>query len=350
MKTKIAFLHGPKDLRVEEMEIPELKSDQVLMKLKACGICGSDVECFEGVSAEGRYDIGPYTPGHEFAGEVAEVGSKVTGLKAGEKITGDCVLACGTCKNCKLGLMPSACLNMKESGFRPDSPGGMGEYLILEEKYVHRLPDNWTFEEGALVEPFSVGYFGIWGNGGYVDASDDVLILGAGPIGLCSLITAKTARARVIMIEPLKNRRDMALKFGADEVIDPSTCELKEEIQKLTHGEGGSLVVEASGNDSAIASVFDIAGHSARVRLIGHSIGRRVPVELGLTLWKTLTITGAGGTRNFMPKTIKFMDRIRDRFDFPSLITHRFPFDRLNEAMEVACKQSAEAVKVMLLF
>ena len=110
MKAKIAFLHGPRDLRVEEVDVPQLKPNQVLIKVGACGICGSDVECFEGKSGEGRYDLGPYTPGHEWGGEIADIGSDVTTLKPGYKVTGDCVMHCGVCRNCQNGLMPSACL------------------------------------------------------------------------------------------------------------------------------------------------------------------------------------------------------------------------------------------------
>ena len=207
MKSKTAFLYGPRDLRIEEVDVPKLKPDQVLVQTGACGICGSDVECYEGGSAEGRYDIGPYTPGHEWGGRIAEVGSDVATLKPGMKVTGDCVMACGVCDNCKNGLMPSACLSMREAGFRPDSPGGMGEYMVIEEKYVHRIPDEWTYEQGAWVETFSVGYFGIWGNGGYIDASDTAIILGAGPIGLSVLITAAVSGATIIVVDPFENRR-----------------------------------------------------------------------------------------------------------------------------------------------
>jgi len=350
MKAKIAFLHKPYDLRVEEIELPELKSNQILTKVKACGICGSDVECYEGKSAEGRYDIAPYTPGHEWAGEVVQIGSSVSTFKVGDKVTCDCVLDCGYCRNCKDGKMPSACENMRETGFRPDSPGGMGEYLIIEERYAHKLPDEWSYEEGALVEPFSVGYFGIWGNGGYVDASDTVIIFGAGPIGLSALIVTKTARAKTITIEPFKSRRDLALKLGADEVVDPTTCDLKDKIPRLTDSLGGNVVVEASGNDNAIASIFDVAGHGARVRLIGHSVGRKVPVEIGLTIWKTLAITGSGGIKNFMPRTIRFMKNIRNEFDFKSLISHRYFFKEIDKAFDKAVNDKKNAFKVMLKF
>ncbi len=350
MKAKIAFLHGPHDLRMEEVELSGLRPDQILVKVGACGICGSDAECFEGRSAEGRYDLGPYTPGHEWAGEVVETGSEVKGFRPGWKVTADCVMQCFVCRNCKDGLMPSACLNMREGGFRPDSPGGMGEYLVIEEPYLHRIPDSWSFEEGAWVETFSIGYFGLWGNGGSVDAADRVVVFGAGPVGLSSLMTAGMSGARTIMVDPLSFRRETALKFGADNAVDPTTEGWKDRIEDLTDGMGPSVIVEASGSDAAIASIFDIAGHSARVRLIGHSVGRRIPIEIGRTIWRTLSITGSGGTRNFGQRTIRFMDRMRDRFRITDLITHRYPFGKIHEAFETAVREKDRAMKVMLTF
>ena len=350
MKSKTAFLYGPGDLRIEEMEIPKLNPDQVLVQTGACGICGSDVECFEGLSTEGRYDIGPYTPGHEWGGKIVEVGGQVKHLKPEMKVTGDCVMACGLCRNCKDGLMPSACLNMREAGFRPDSPGGMGEYMVIEEQYVHQIPDHWTYADGAWVETFSIGYFGIWGNGGYIDASDTAIILGAGPVGLSALMTAKASGARTIAVDPLENRRSVALKYGADQVADPTAASIEKQIMDLTDDRGGSVVVEASGNDEAIASLFDIAGHSARVRLIGHSVGRKVPVEIGRTIWKTLSITGSGGTKDFGQRTIKFMNAIYDGYDFGGLNSHHYPFDKLHEAFDMAIHNKSEVLKVMLDF
>ena len=349
MKAKVAFLHGPKDLRVEEVDVPEIKPNQVLIKVGACGICQSDVECFEGESGEGRYDLGPYTPGHEWGGEIVEVGSGVTTLKPGNKVTGDCVMECGVCRNCQDGLMPSACLNMREAGFRPDSPGGMGEYMVIEEQYAHQIPDTWKFEDGGWVETFSIGYFGIWGNGGYIDASDIAIILGAGPIGLSAAMVARTSGAQTIVIDPIAARRERALRYGAEAVVDP-TDNLVGQIEALTDGRMGTVVVECSGNDTAIASLFDISGHSARVRLIGHSIGREIPLEIGKTIWKTLDITGAGGTRNFAQRTIRFMDRIREQYDFAALNTHHIPFEKIHEAFDVAIHDKKNAFKVMLTF
>jgi L-iditol 2-dehydrogenase len=350
MKAKIAFLHGPKDLRIREVELPPLKPNEVLFKIKACGICGSDVECFEGESAEGRYDIAPYTPGHEFAGQAAAVGSAVTSVKIGNKIVGDCVLACNNCANCKDGKMPSACLNMREVGFRPDSPGGMGEYMILEECYTHVIPDDWDYELGAWVETFNVGYWGVWGNHCNPDASDDCVIVGAGPIGLTASMVCKTSGAKVIVVDPLASRRETILKYGADHAVDPTKPDFLDEILRLTDGRGPSVVIEASGNDKGIASVFDIAGHSARIGFVGHSIGRKVPVEIGKTIWKTLDMSGSGGTSHWFPRTIRFLSRIKDKYDFAALNTHHFKFEDIHKAFDVAIHDKANARKVMLTF
>ena len=349
MKCKQAFMHGPFDLRIEEVELPALRRDQVLIKLIACGICQSDVECFEGKSAEGRYDLGPYTPGHEWVGRVTETGEDVTSIKVGDKVVGDCVLPCHQCANCKDGKMSSACLNMREVGFRPDSPGGFGEYMILEEAYTHVIPEDWNDEMGIFVENFNVGYWGVWGNKCDPDASDDCVIIGGGPIGCSASMVCATSGATVIVVDPVAARRENAMRYGADYTVDPTAGDVEEQIKKLTNGRGASVVIECSGNDVGIASLFDIAGHSARVGVVGHSIGRKVPVEIGKTIWKTLHLAGSGGTTNWFPRTIRFMSKIKDTYDFKALVSHYYKFDDLAEAMKMAQNKELSR-KVMLTF
>jgi L-iditol 2-dehydrogenase len=118
----------------------------------------------------------------------------------------------------------------------------------------------------------------------------------------------------------------------------------------LTNGRGPSVVIECSGNDIGIASLFDIAGHSARVGVVGHSIGRKVPVEIGKTIWKTLRLSGSGGTNKWFPKTIRFMSRIKDKYDFAALNSHHYDFFDLDKAMDLACHHKDIARKVMLTF
>lgn len=350
VKTKRAFLYGPHDLRIEEVELPPLQPDQVLIKMGACGICGSDVECYEGKSKEGRYDIAPYTPGHEWCGEVVEVGKNVTDIHVGKKVAGDCNLACGKCYNCKSGLHTSACNNFRETGFRPDSPGGMSEYMIIEEQYIYELPDDWSFVEGAWYETFSIGYYGIWGRDGTIDASDYAAVLGCGPVGICATMVCATSGAKTIVVDPLPARRELALKYGADAALDPTASDYKQQMLDATEGHGPSVIAEVSGNDKSVQSIFEIAGHGCRVNLIGHTVGRKIPIEIGLTQWRTLHIKGAGGTYYFGPRTIRFMNRIHKKYDLKALNTHYFKFDQIQEAFNVAVHDKANAFKVMLTF
>ena len=159
-----------------------------------------------------------------------------------------------------------------------------------------------------------------------------------------------TANANVIVIDPLEERRKNALNYGANHVVDPTAGDVEAQIKALTGGRGPSVVIECSGHDSGIASLFDIAGHSARVGVVGHSIGRKVPVEIGKTIWKTLHIAGSGGTSHWFPRTIRFMSQIKDKYDFAALNTHHFNFRDLDKAMDMACHHKDIARKVMLTF
>ena len=153
------------------------------------------------------------------------------------------------------------------------------------------------------------------------------------------------------MIDPIEARRENALQYGADVTVDPTQFEdLEDELKRLTDGRGPSVVIECSGNDVGIASLFDIAGHNCRVGVVGHSVGRKVPVEIGKVIWKTLKLTGSGGTKNWFPRTIRFLSRIKDNYDFAALNTHHFNFKDVKEAMEFACHNKEIARKVMLTF
>jgi threonine dehydrogenase-like Zn-dependent dehydrogenase len=337
MNYKAAYLSAPYEMKLKDVGIRDIQDDQILVKVKAVGICGSDIECYTGKSNEGRYDIAPYVPGHEWSGEVVEVGKNVKYFEKGNKVTGDCVLACGKCDNCKSGLHTASCIDMREEGFMPNSPGGMGEYLIIEEQYLYLLLKDMSYEEGALVEPFSVSYFAIWGKGGYVSASEDVVVSGAGPIGLCAAVIAKMAGAQVTVLENIEFRRNIAKNIGVDNVINPQVSEIKEAVTDLTEGRGADLVVESSGNDKAIAG------------LIGHSVGRKVEAELGLVIWKALSVKGQVGSPFAFPNTIRFMIRAKERFDYSKIITHKFPLKEIHKAFDFAIKEKDEAVKVLIL-
>lgn len=150
-------------------------------------------------------------------------------------------------------------------------------------------------------------------------------------------------------MDPAAARRENAMKYGATYTVDPTAGDVETQIKALTNGRGASVVIECSGNDIGIASLFDIAGHSARVSVVGHFIGHKVPVEIGKAIWKTLNICGSGGTTNWFPRTIRLMAKIKDKYDFKALVSHYYAFEDLDKAMEMA-QNKAVARKVMVTF
>lgn len=349
MKSINAFMYGPKDLRLVEVEIPALKGTQILVKLHAAGICGSDVECFLGHSAEGRYDLAPYTPGHEWSGEVIATGSEVISLKVGDRVTGECANSCNRCDVCKEGINNSYCTNWNEVGFMPSAPGGMGQYLVGEEQFCYKIPESMTYVEGALVEPCSVAYYSIYGRDGFVSSTDDCVIFGAGPIGLFAASICKAAGAKVMLVEPIEFRRKLAKDvIGVDVVINPFEENVEKVVRANTNGQGASLIVECTGTDAAVSSTVDIAKAHGRIRFIGHSIGRKIPIEIGKAIWKGLNLQGSAGQPWFFTKTIKFMSRVKDKIDYSKFVTAYFPLEKIQDAFDTAIEHKDQAIKVML--
>lgn len=350
-KHRRIYLEGIKKLSLREVDTPDtVNGNEVLVKVKAAGICGSDISCYNGHSKEGRYDIAPYVPGHEWAGAVVAIGEKVKTIKVGNKVTGDCCIPCNTCTNCKDGKNAAYCCNLKEVGFMPNAPGGMGEYLVGEESYLHVLPEEWSYEEGALVEPFSIAYYAMWGYGSWVDASDIIAITGAGPIGMAALAVGKTANAKVIVVDPLEFRRDMAKKLKADLVIDPIKENVVDTVKQYTNGHGADMIVECSGTDAAIGNTVEMAAHEGKIRFIGHSIGRKVPIEIGWSIWKGLDLHGHAGAPLFFPRTIKFMTQAKNVVDYAKTITHKFPIEEYKKAFELGDKGKADNNVLKIMF
>ena len=156
MLSKGVVLKGDKRAEIVTADLGKPTATQVLIRTHAVGLCGSDISLYHG-SYAGPKNY-PLYFGHEWSGIVDAVGPDVTKFKPGDKVTGECVIPCGTCYQCKSALPASACQNMGEVGFMPSRPGGMEEYLVLEEQFLHKLPDNMSYEEGALVETFTVSF------------------------------------------------------------------------------------------------------------------------------------------------------------------------------------------------
>lgn len=232
---------GAKTLKVEKIEVPTLQDGEVLLKIKAVGICGSDVHGYLGLT--GRR-IPPMTLGHEFSGEVADLGNHVDGFQIGDGVIVQPINFCGECSNCLQGYT-NMCLNKRFFGVLTED-GAMAEYLNVPAKLLYRLPESCSFEDGALAEPYAVGY-GAVKKAGNLEGKD-ILIIGAGTIGLCILQLVKLQNPASIIVCDLSDRRlKTALELGADHAVNPAKEDYLEAIGTYTSCRMVDLSIEAVG-------------------------------------------------------------------------------------------------------
>jgi 2-desacetyl-2-hydroxyethyl bacteriochlorophyllide A dehydrogenase len=323
---KALVYSAPNDPVVLQVEPPTIGPDDVLVRSHVVGICHSDFELLEN-----RYIIPfsyPITPGHEWAGEVAEVGSAVSGLQPGDRVVGECVVGPG---------------GRDHFGF--NISGAAAELFKAKAEWLHRIPDSLTYTQAALVEPFSVAYNAVSCVGG-VDPSDIVAILGAGPIGLLSLIAAAGNNARVIVIEPQAWRREMAEALGAAATLDPTSDGFRVAVDEATGGRGFDAVIEATGAPPAMALALEIAGHSGRIAYVGINVGSTAPAALGLIQSKALRIRGLIGSAGLWPQTIRFI--ASSAIDPSRIVTASMPLAQAVDALAAARDTSAN-IKVHIM-
>jgi L-iditol 2-dehydrogenase len=322
---KALIFDGPDKPVVTQVQRPSMTDNDVLIQSRRVGICHSDYELLAG-----RYIIPisyPVTPGHEWVGEVVEVGKNVKSLKTGDRVVGECVI--------------NTPERIHHFGFSMD--GADREFFAARPEWLHRLPDAVDDAKGALIEPFTCGYYAVIRNGG-TNASETVVVSGGGTIGLVSAAAALGMGARVIVVDPVPLRRKIAKKLGADGTVDPSDGNAAAAVQEMTNG-GADLVIEAAGHASSLASVFDYVRPEGRVSMVGINIGQKFPVELGKIQMKNLTVRGCIGSPGVWPAAIRFLERTG--IDLSPIQTHTFKLDDALAALELGVKPQ-EAVKVTL--
>ncbi len=321
---KALVFEQPQRAAVRDIDVPTIAADEVLVRSRNVGICHSDFELYEG-----RYIIPisyPIIPGHEWSGEIAEVGSLVTTLEEGDRVVGECVV------------------NNGDDHFGFSISGADAEYFVAKASWLHRIPDELSFSQGAFVEPFSVAYSAAVAANG-IDASDEVAVVGGGPIGLLCALAAATMGAAVTVIEPQAHRRALALEIGARAVIDPASGPVAAQALEATGGRGFDVVLEAAGAPAAMASAFPIAALGGRVVLVGIDVGGTAPVEIGLIQSKALQVRGIIGSSGLWPRTIRFM--ATSGVDLTPLLSATFPLGDGTAALDAA-RDTSRNVKVQI--
>lgn len=260
---KAAVFYGKNDLRVEERAIPEIKADEVLVRVHACGICGTDAHIFCG--DEGAAPTPPNTVlGHEFAGEAVKVGEAVENIKAGDKVCVDPNKLCGKCEFCRKGI-GHFCTDMIGIGTTVD--GGFSEYCAVPASQVYKVSDSLSYESAAMSEPVSCCLHGI--ELCNIKCGDTVAVIGCGMIGLLMLQLARISGAgTIIAIEPIAEKRDRAKALGADVLIDPVKEDVKAALAEKNI-EQIDTVIECVGKTATIEQAIDIAGKYSTVMMFG---------------------------------------------------------------------------------
>ncbi|KQQ35371.1 alcohol dehydrogenase [Rhizobium sp. Leaf306] len=324
---KALVFEAPDKPVIADLAMPEISANEVLVRTRAVGICHSDYELLAG-----RYIIPisyPVTPGHEWSGEIVEVGRNVTGFKAGDRVVGECVVR-----------TPE---RLHHFGF--SISGADREFFAVNPEWLHKLPDAVDDKKAALIEPFTCGFYAVLRSGG-TNASETVVVSGGGTIGLVSAAAAIGMGARVIVVDPLATRRDVALKLGADAAIDPSDGGAADRIREMTGGHGADLVVEASGHDASLAAAFDYAREDGRMSMVGINIGRKVPVVIGQIQMKNLTVRGCIGSPGVWPAAIRFLERTG--IDLSPIQTHDYALTDAVQAFNFG-KDATKSIKITLL-
>lgn len=260
---KSAVFYGKHDMRVEESPMPKVGAEDVLIQVKACGICGTDVHIYEG--DKGAAEVTPPTIlGHEFSGVVAEVGSAVTNVKVGDRVCIDPNCYCGKCDFCRNGIA-HYCTDM--IGYGTTVNGGFAEYCSVNQRQVYKLGDHTTFEQGAMTEPVACCLHGM--DMCNIHPGSSVVIIGGGMIGLLMLQLARLAgAARTALLEPVASKREVAKKLGADICIDP----IHEDVKAALAAAGMTwvnTVIECVGRTSTIEQAIDIVGNKGTVMMFG---------------------------------------------------------------------------------
>ncbi|UCE53021.1 MAG: alcohol dehydrogenase catalytic domain-containing protein [Desulfobacterales bacterium] len=334
----LAVIKNPSEVGIslEDTSIPEFSPWEVLLKVKAVGICGSDLRIFKYADPNRR---GNYIPGHEVSGEVVEMGEKVHGFKKGDRVATEICIGCAICRYCRKGLV-NLCENLNEIGVTMN--GGMAEYVAVPARNVHRIPENLSFEEATFADPLACSIRGLELAG--IKPFSWVAILGPGAIGLLATKVAKDIRrSNVIVTGTNDNRLELAKEFGAEHTFNIRNSDPTEEILEITNG-GVDYAFEAAGNPNALQQAIDITRKNGSIVIM--TVHKKIQIDVEPVIRNELTLIGS------ICYNYKEFDQAVDllakkKLDVKPLIGHTFPLKEAAQAFDFCF--SRKGVKIILL-
>lgn len=334
---------GIKKMQMRELEVPVPKDDEILVKIEYVGICGSDVHYFE------RGRIGDYVVerdfilGHECAGIVVKTGKRITNLGIGDKVTLEPGKTCGQCEYCKAGKY-NLCPNV-EFLATPPYNGCLMDFITYPADLAFKIPENLSTREGALIEPLAVGIHAA--NQGSVKLGETVVILGAGCIGLVTLLACRAFGAtKVIVVDVLEKRLDYAKKLGANEIINAKEEDVLVKVNELTNNNGASVVIETAGSKETTAQTANIVKKGGRIVLVGLTPEELVGFNFQKIIDKEVEIKTVFRYRNIFPIAINAL--ADGRLSLGNIITHEFDFEDSEDAFNYVINNKNDVVKAII--
>lgn len=306
---KALIFTAPGKAEFGEFEDPQISSTECLVRPIQVGICHSDFDLLSG-----NYVLPvsyPIIPGHEWYGEVIQVGADVRDFQVGDKVVGECNFA-----------------DDVHFGFTVN--GGLATEAKVQAEFMHKVPASLDDTTAAMIEPFTIAF----GATDEIQNGTTVVVFGGGPIGLCSVVSAHAKGGTVILVEPDSNRRELAVELGASWTIDPMTEDIADRISDITNGIGADRVIEASGRPAVMAQTLNIAKYGGYITNVGINVGDKVEAELGLIVSKKLRIRGQAGSNGVWPEAIAFLEK--NPTNLARIVSGVFPLDRATEALEAS--------------
>lgn len=330
----------PGSIAIVEKDIPLISNEnEVIVKVKYAGICGSDMHIYHGTSPVATY---PRVIGHEFVGEIVEKGSKVKTVEIGDHVVVEPIVYCGECYACKNGR-PNICRELEVIGVHRD--GGFQEYVVLNEKNVHKFDTGLKWRDAVLIEPFTIAAQVTWR--GDVKKDDFVYIVGAGPIGLAILQYAKYKGAKCIISDLYDSKLEVAKSLGADYIINSKTDNSIEKVMEITDGMGSNVTIDAVGIPQIFEQAVEVTSIAGRIVIMGFVEQPSRIAQLEITK-KELTIVGSRLQTNKFGEVVELFNK--GKFNTDIFVTKVFKFEEIREAIKMIENNPESTRKILLEF
>ena len=336
------------DIRIEQVPVPELGKGEVLVRVGACGICGTDLKIAAGAYKGSWPPALPFIQGHEWSGTVAALGDGATGLQVGDRVAAENHKGCGACDNCRRGRY-NLCEVARTKGkayklYGHSAPGAFAEFAARPAGLLHKLPSAVSFEEGTIVNQGALGLHAI--RRCRIDPGDMVAVIGPGLVGLITVQLAKATGATRVIVAGRGPRLELAHELGADDVVDVSRIDTVEGIRELTQGNGSDCAFECAGTPAAVAAALNSVKRGGRVALIGLTGNKQVELNTDRLALDEIDVYGVRSSPNAYPALISLI--AAGKINVRRLVSRVYPLEQINQAFEAFRKREDGAIRMVI--